>query len=122
MLVVDSIIAPFRQEYLGRGELAERQQRLGSIVVQLKKMAEEFNLCVVLTNQVSADPGSSAMFVANAKKAVGGHCLSHNVDTIISLSKGKGEQRVAKVVDSPSMPEADAVFQLSNGGVCDPSD
>ena len=60
------------------------------------------------------------MFVANAKKAVGGHCLSHNVDTIVQVGKGKGNERVAKIIDSPTMPEADAIYQITAGGIADP--
>ena len=85
----------------------------------LKKLAEEFNLCVVVTNQVSADPGANSVFMPNAKKAVGGHILAHAATTIVALSKGKGEQRIAKLIDSPYLPESEAHFQLSEGGVED---
>lgn len=121
LLVIDSIIAPFRQEYSGRGELSERQQRLGQVLLKLKKMASEFNIAVLLTNQVCADPGG-ATFVQDAKKAVGGHILAHMVDTRLMLRKGRGEQRVAKVMDSPMYPEAEATFQLTMGGVGDAED
>lgn len=117
MLVIDSIIAPYRQEYVGRGELAERQQRIGQVMMRLKKLAEEFNLVVIITNQVTADPGGGVFAVADAKKAVGGHIIAHMSDTRVMLRKGKGEQRIAKIVDSPSMPEADATFQITNEGV-----
>ena len=72
--------------------------------------------------QVTADPGASAAFVQDAKKAVGGNILAHASDTRVYLRKGKGEQRVAKIVDSPMMPEAEAIFQLSRGGVTVASD
>ena len=116
-LIVDSIIGVYRQEFIGRGELAERQQRMGCVLQKLKCLAEQFNLAVLLTNQVTADPGAGAALVADAKKPVGGHILAHASDTRLYLRKGKGEQRVAKVVDSPLVGERDAVFSITNGGI-----
>lgn len=142
LLIVDSIIALYRTEYVGRGELAERQQRLGQVMAKLKQLAEEFNLAVVLTNQVSADPGQQSAFGPSSKPVGGnstlrhhtrrpccalddcGHppslapaVLAHASDTRVQLRKGKAEQRIAKVTDSPSMPEQEASFSLGNGGV-----
>lgn len=122
VLVIDSIIAPYRQEYIGRGELAERQQRIGQVMLRLKRLSEEFNLCVLITNQVTADPGGGAFAVADAKKAVGGHIIAHMSDTRIMLRKGKGDQRIAKIIDSPCMPEAEATFQISHAGINDAGD
>ena len=119
-IVVDSIIAPYRQEFLGRGELAERQQRLGVVMVMLKKIAETYNVAVFLTNQVTADPG--AMAGVDAKKAVGGNILAHMVNTRVMLRKYKGEQRIAKIVQSPLTGEGECTFQITNGGVTNPTD
>ena len=69
------------QEFIGRGELAERQQRIGKVLSTVKELAEIFNLAVIITNQVCADPGASAAFVQDAKKAVGGHIVAHISDT-----------------------------------------
>ena len=80
-------------------------------------MACIYNVAVFITNQVTADPGAAAAFVADPKKAVGGNIIAHISDTRISLRKSKGEQRIAKVVDSPMMPEAEATFAISPGGV-----
>jgi len=114
-LVVDSIIGPYRQEFPGRGELAERQQRMGRVLWMLKKIAETFNIAVVLTNQVTADPG--AMAGPDAKKPVGGNILAHAVNTRIMLRKGKGAQRIAKIVQSPLCGELEAHFEITEGGV-----
>ena len=110
----------YRQEFVGRAELAERQQRIGQVTKALKRLAEQFNLAVLYTNQVTADPGAMAM--QDAKKAVGGNIIAHASDTRVYLRKGKGEQRVAKIVDSPMMPEAEAIFQLHRGGITDATD
>lgn len=66
--IVDSVTALFRVDYSGRGELAERQQKLGRMMSKLQKIAEEFNVAVFITNQVCADPGGGAMFVAGTNE------------------------------------------------------
>ncbi|TKA79822.1 Meiotic recombination protein DLH1 [Cryomyces minteri] len=115
LLVVDSVMACFRVDYTGRGELAERQQKLGQFLTKMTHMAEEFNVCVFMTNQVQSDPGASALFAsADGRKPVGGHILAHLSTTRILLRKGRGEERVAKVMDSP------ATYVITNGGINDP--
>ena len=74
-----------------------------------------------MTNQVCADPGGS-VFVQDAKKAVGGHVLAHLVDTRVSIRKGKGEQRVAKVLQHAFKGEAEATLQITPGGIDDAKD
>jgi len=118
LIIVDSVMNLFRTDYCGRGELAERQQRLNQYLSGLKKIAEEFAVAVVLVNQVTASPDST-FAGADAKKPIGGHVLAHASTVRIYLRKGKGEQRIAKIYDSPTMPEADAVFALAEGGVVD---
>ena len=103
------------------GELSERQQRLGQVLKPLKQLAETFNVAVYMTNQVCADPGGS-VFVQDAKKAVGGHVLAHLVDTRVSIRKGKGEQRVAKVLQHAFKGEAEATLQITPGGIDDAKD
>ena len=119
LLVVDSITALFRVDFSGRGELAERQQKLGKMLSQLTKLAEEFNVAVYITNQVVADPGGGSMFVADPKKPVGGHILAHASTTRLMLRKGRGDQRIVKIYDSPSLPETEAVFSIAEQGVVD---
>lgn len=104
LLVIDSICALFRTDYSGRGELSERQQKLGQHLRKICQMAEEFNFTVFITNQVQSDPGASALFAsADGRKPIGGHVLAHASTTRILLRKGRGEERVAKVQDSPGM-------------------
>ena len=86
------------------------------------KIAEQFNVAVFITNQVMSDPGGNAAFVMDTKKPIGGNILAHASTTRLYLRKGKGEQRVCKVYDSPLLPESETIFQLMEGGVGDPSD
>ncbi|OCF45599.1 meiotic recombinase Dmc1 [Kwoniella heveanensis CBS 569] len=119
LLIVDSIMNLFRQDYSGRGELSERQQqKLNQFLARLQKLAEEFNLAVILTNQVQADPGAAAMFAAaSSAKPVGGHILAHASATRIQLRKGRGDERIAKLMDSPDQPEGEATYVLKSGYV-----
>ena len=121
LLLIDSIISLFRVEFSGRGELSERQQKLGQHLAQLVKISEEFNIAVVVINQCMADPGAMSMF-GPVIKPVGGHVLAHASTTRVMLKKGKAEQRIAKIFDSPIMPEADATFSITTGGIMDVSD
>lgn len=119
LLVIDSITALFRVDFSGRGELAERQQKLAKMLSQLIKIAEEFNVAVYITNQVVADPGGASMFVADPKKPVGGNILAHASTTRLSLRKGRADQRICKIYDSPSLPETECVFSISEQGIVD---
>ncbi|XP_073029526.1 meiotic recombination protein DMC1 homolog isoform X2 [Primulina eburnea] len=108
LLIVDSVIALFRVDFTGRGELADRQQKLAQMLSRLTKIAEEFNVAVYMTNQVIADPGGG-VFISDPKKPAGGHVLAHAATIRLMFRKGKGEQRVCKVFDAPNLPEAEAI-------------
>ncbi|KAI9885125.1 MAG: Ribosomal RNA-processing protein 7 [Watsoniomyces obsoletus] len=121
LLIIDSIMNCFRVDYCGRGELADRQQKLNQFLSRLAHMAEEFNICVLMTNQVQSDPGASALFAgADGRKPVGGHILAHASTTRVLLRKGRGEERVAKIQDSPDCPEREATYIITTGGIADP--
>ena len=79
----------FRVDYSGRGELADRQQKLNRHLSSLSKLAGNLKVAVVIVNQVTADPGANAMFVRDAKKPVGGHILAHASQTRLYFRKGK---------------------------------
>ncbi|KAK9009517.1 hypothetical protein V6N11_036049 [Hibiscus sabdariffa] len=114
LLIVDSVIALFRVDFTGRGELAERQQKLAQMLSP--KIAEEFNVAVYMTNQVIADPGGG-VFISDPKKPAGGHVLAHAATIRLMFRKGKGEQRVCKVFDAPNLPEAEAISFYLNFSV-----
>jgi meiotic recombination protein DMC1 len=119
LVVVDSCTALYRVDYSGRGQLSDRQQKLGQFLSSLTKLAEQFQVAVYLTNQVQSDPSGAMTFVVDAKKPIGGNIMAHACTTRLMLKKGRGEQRICKVYDSPNLPEAECVFQLAEGGVID---
>jgi len=119
LIIIDSVMALFRVDYSGRGELADRQQHLAKMLSKLQKIAEEYNVAVFITNQMTADPGAGMTFQVDPKKPIGGHILAHASTTRIMLRKGRGECRIAKIYDSPDLPENEATFAISGGGVTD---
>lgn len=114
LIVVDSLTAQFRADYVGRGELAPRQQKLNRHMNTLLRLANSHNAAVVVTNQVMSNPDQ--MF-GDPTKAIGGHIVAHNSAVRVYLRKGKKDKRVARLVDSPYMPEAEAVFKVADEGI-----
>jgi len=118
LIVVDSATALYRTDYYGRGELAARQMHLGRFLRNLMKLATEHGVAVVLTNQVVANVDGGTMF-GESKKPIGGHIMAHASTTRLSLRKGRGDTRVCKIYDSPSLPEAEANFIILGDGITD---
>ncbi|XP_060076838.1 meiotic recombination protein DMC1/LIM15 homolog [Ylistrum balloti] len=119
LLIIDSIMALFRVDFSGRGELADRQQRLAQMLSRLQKISEEYNVAVFVTNQMTADPGATMSFQVDPKKPIGGNILAHASTTRLSLRKGRGENRIAKIYDSPDLPENEATYAITAGGIGD---
>lgn len=119
LLVVDSVISLFRTDYNGRGELGERQQKLNQHLAKLMRLADEYNLAVLISNQMMADPAGGLTFMADPKKPIGGHVLAHASTTRIYLKKGRNETRIAKIYDSPEVPEAETIYAITEGGIAD---
>ena len=116
LVIVDSLTAHFRAEFIGRGTLAERQQKLNKHLHTLLKMADTYNICVYVTNQVMSKPD---MFFGDPTQAIGGHIVAHTSTFRIYLRKGKKGSRVAKLVDSPSLPEGECNFYVETSGLKD---
>ena len=76
-------------------------------------------MAVVITNQVVATVDGSAMFQADPKKPIGGNIMAHASTTRLYFRKGRGDSRMCKVYDSPSLPESEAVFAISAEGIID---
>ncbi len=119
LIVSDSITGLFRAEYLGRGTLATRQQKLGRYIRLISRIAETYNCAVIATNQVSTSPDS---FFGDPIRPIGGNVLGHASTYRIYFRKGGKNKRVAKIVDSPHHPLSEAVFELGEKGVQDTED
>lgn len=120
LLVVDSIMALYRTDYSGRGELSSRQNALAKFLRQLQRLADEFGIAIIITNQVVAQVDGAAMFNPDPKKPIGGNILAHASTTRLFLKKAKGANRICKIYDSPCLPEADTTFAIGQGGIMDP--
>ena len=116
LVVVDSLTSHFRAEFIGRGTLAERQQKLNRHMHALSKIAASYNLCVYVTNQVMAKPDQ---FFGDPTTAIGGHVVGHASTFRIYLRKGKKGTRVAKLIDAPNLPDGEVVFEVREDGLHD---
>ena len=116
LLIVDSLTSHFRADYMGRGELAPRQQKLNKHLHMLQRLADTFNLAVYVTNQVLANP---AILFGDPTTPVGGHVLSHQSTYRLYLRKSRGEKRIAKMMDSPDLPPGECVFRILPEGIRD---
>ncbi|MFQ6076517.1 MAG: DNA repair and recombination protein RadA [Candidatus Bathyarchaeia archaeon] len=117
LVVVDSVVSHFRSEYIGRESLPARQQKLNKHLHRLLRMAEIYNIPAVITNHVVATPD---VFFGPTSKPAGGHVLAHLSTNRIFLRKGKHNMRIAKVIDSPNLPESECVFSITERGIEDP--
>ena len=124
LILVDSIIAPLRAEYIGREMLAERQQILNNILRELLNYAKLYNLAVVVTNQVSDKPEQVYTYdPVEQKPPTGGNIMAHNAETRVYLRKaGGGNRRIARLIDSSWLPPGERVFQITERGIEDVQD
>ncbi len=116
LLIVDSLTAHFRAEYVGRGTLADRQQKLNKHMHDLMRFANLYNAAIVVTNQVMAKPDA---FFGDPTKPIGGHIVGHTATFRVYLRKSKGDKRIARLVDSPNLPEGEAIFSVTTEGLKD---
>ena len=116
LLVVDSLTAHFRAEYVGRGTLADRQQKLNRHMHDLLRWSDLNNGVVCVTNQVAAKPDA---FFGDPTRPIGGHIVGHTATFRVYLRKSKGPKRIARLIDSPHLPEGEAVFSIIETGVRD---
>lgn len=116
LIIVDSLVSHFRAEYLGRESLPERQQKLNKHLHRLLRISEIYNIPVVVTNQVVASPD---VFLGPRNKPAGGHIVAHLSTNRVWLRKSKKNLRIAKVIDSPYLPDSECVFVISEKGIED---
>ena len=118
LIVADSAVGLFRSEYLGRGTLSTRQQKLNHFVHLLSRIAETYNCAAIATNQVMASPD---VFFGDPTRPIGGNVVAHTSTYRIYFKKS-GKKRIARMVDSPHHPEEEVIFALGEAGVIDPEE
>lgn len=116
LLIVDSVTSLFRADFLGRGTLAARQQKLNRHLHTLQRLSDVYNIAVYITNQVMARPD---ILFGDPTVPIGGHILGHFSTVRGYLRKSKGDTRIARIIDAPSLPEGEAVFRVTPEGIRD---
>ncbi len=116
LLIVDSLTSHFRAEYIGRGALANRQQKLNMHMHKLLRFADLNDAAIVVTNQVSSKPDQ---IFGDPTRPIGGHIVGHTATFRLYLRKSKGGKRICRLIDSPNLPEAEAVITITEEGVKD---
>jgi DNA repair protein RadA len=114
LLCVDSLTAHFRAEYIGRGELAERQQKLNKHLHDLDKVGNLYNAAVLVTNQVASNPDS---YFGDPTQPIGGNILGHKSTFRMYLRKSKADKRIVRLVDAPNLPDGEAVMRVQDAGL-----
>ena len=119
LICVDALVTPFRAEYTGREMLAPRQQSILKVADKLRTMARVYNIAVAISNQVLAVPTQTPVHGGFEYKPTGGYVLGHLVEPRVWIRRGEGPKRIARLVDSSWLPEAEAVFKIGIKGVED---
>ncbi|WP_231185780.1 DNA repair and recombination protein RadA [Haladaptatus sp. DYF46] len=114
LVCIDSLTAHFRAEYVGRGQLATRQQKLNKHLHDIDKVGNLYNTAVVVTNQVSSNPDS---FFGDPTQPIGGNILGHKSTFRMYLRKSKGDKRIVRLVDAPNLADGEAVMRVQDGGL-----
>lgn len=114
LLIVDSLTAHFRSEYVGRGTLADRQQKLNKHLHNLMRFGDLNNAMILVTNQVMSKPDA---FFGDPTAPIGGHILGHTSTFRLYIRRAKGDTRLIKLVDSPNLPDGEAVVTVTMEGL-----
>ncbi|NMC89119.1 MAG: DNA repair and recombination protein RadA, partial [Methanomicrobiales archaeon] len=114
LFVIDSLTSLFRSEYAGRGTLAARQQKLNRHMHDLLKLIDDHNAVGLVTNQVMSNP---AILFGDPTRPIGGNIVGHTATFRLYLRKSKGGKRIARLVDSPNLPEGEAAFMVEQAGL-----
>ena len=114
LVAIDSITKLPRADFSGVGQLYERQRLILEMIEKLRRIAQTYNIVVLVTNQVVAVPGAFGL----GYRPVGGHVLGHTVDTRLLLVKS-GEHRKAIILDSSWLPPGECKIKITDGGIDD---
>jgi DNA repair protein RadA len=116
LMIIDSLTGHFRAEFIGRGALADRQQKLNKHLHDLQRFADVHNSAIIVTNQVQAKPDA---FFGDPTRPIGGHILGHTATFRVYLRKSKAGKRICRLIDSPNLPEGEAVITVTEEGIRD---
>lgn len=121
IVVVDSLIALFRQEFVGRGTLSDRQQKLNKHIKDLKDIIFLSDGVLIVTNQIQSNP---AVMFGDPDKEAGGNIVGHNLDVHVKFKKTseKKAYRLVSITDASWLPQADARVWITELGICDSGD
>ncbi len=120
LIVVDSLLALLRAEYVGIGMLARRQGVLNNMIHGLSRVAETYNCAILLTNQVS----TKMMGMFSGNDAIGGNIVAHGCHFRVmfktkGFSSNSSLKRRAIIVDAPDLPPEEAEFYITSVGIAD---
>ena len=116
LIIIDSLTSLFRSEFVGRGALAERQQKLNQHIHRLQMLADKYNIAAYITNQVMDNPG---IMFGDPTSPIGGNVIAHAATTRLYMRKSKEYKRIVRLVDSPNMPEGECVIKITLDGIKD---
>ncbi|MCL4390640.1 MAG: DNA repair and recombination protein RadA [Candidatus Micrarchaeaceae archaeon] len=116
LIIIDSLTALFRAEYIGRGALGERQQKLNQHIHKLQILADKYNLAVYVTNQVMDNPG---ILFGDPTTPIGGNIMAHAATTRLYMRKSKEDKRIVRLTDSPNMPDGECIIKVTPEGIKD---
>ncbi len=120
LVLIDSLMAVLRAEYVGREILWYRQQLLNKMIRRLLNLAKVYNIAIVASNQVVTNPQAQFTYDPIQQKVpTGGTVLGHNANTRIYLRKTKGSKRIVRLFDSNRLPEAECTVKLGEKGIED---
>ena len=116
LIIIDSLTSLFRSEFIGRGALGERQQKLNQHIHRLQTLADKYDLAAYITNQVMDNPG---IMFGDPTVPIGGNVIAHAATTRLYMRKSKEDKRIVRLVDSPNMPEGECVIKITPDGIKD---
>ena len=114
LIIIDSLTSLFRSEFVGRGSLGERQQKLNQHIHRLQTLTDKYNLAAYITNQVMDNPG---IMFGDPTVPIGGNVIAHAATTRLYMRESKEEKRIVRLVDSPNMPEGECIIKITPDGI-----
>lgn len=119
LMIVDSATTKYRTDYYEADELPDRQMHLDRFLRQLLRMTDEYEIAVVITNQIFTPTDEATIFLIDPDMSVNGNIFTRHPATRLYLREGNGENRICKIYDSPNLPESEATFAIKADGIGD---